>query len=170
MISIGHAQSGEAPSVFDIRIKGKIVCFERQRSAAGMNFHGSCEVVTQSILKASAPAGRVGRQTSQGEKVRRKVETRIESPAAVKTDILGVQFVEIMKDSVVREAFVIVERMLEETYTARITIEHQVFADETGRVGETIGKLFVGREQQQTRGLRAVRADYDGLAPFHLHY
>src|SRR5712691_8412657 len=133
-----------------------------------MNFHGSRVIVTQSIFKTGAPARRFGRQPSQSEKVRRKIETRIESATAVETDLLGIQFIEIMKDSAVREAFVIIERMFEQAHATGITIEHQVFADQTRRIGPAVWKLFVGGVQQQSRSLRAVRADHDGLRPLQL--
>src|SRR5258707_2278476 len=58
MVSVGYAQSVEAPSVLDFRVKRKTVCFKRQRSAARMNFHGSRVIVTQSILKTGAPGSK----------------------------------------------------------------------------------------------------------------
>src|SRR5260370_23685942 len=58
MISVGHAQSGEAPSVLEIRVQRETICFERQRGASGVNFHGSREVVTQCRLKTATPARR----------------------------------------------------------------------------------------------------------------
>src|ERR1700730_372394 len=66
-----------------------------------------------------------------------------------------------MQNPAVRKTFVIVERMLEETHTASVAIEHQVFPNETGRVGQTVGKLLVGGEQEQAWGLRAIGADDD---------
>src|SRR5215470_15604248 len=73
-----------------------------------------------------------------------------------------------MQNSADRKTFVIVEQMFEETQTARVAIEHQVFTNETRGVGKTLGKLLVGGEQEQARCLRAVRADYDGLGPLQM--
>src|SRR6266849_2479649 len=106
-----------------------------------MNFHGAREGVTQSGLKTAAPSGRLRRKATQREKEWCEIETRIESPTAVETGLLRVQFVEIMQNSAIRIAFVVVERMFEETDTASAAVEHQVFPDETGRVGQAVWKL-----------------------------
>src|SRR5208283_6087064 len=168
MISVSHAQSRKAPSVLEIRVKREAVGFEWERSAAGMNFHGSREVVTQSGLETATPAGRLWWETTQGKEKRSEIEARIETPAAVKADLLGIQFVEIMQDSAVCETFVIVERMFKKAHATGVAINHQVFSNQTGRIGQAVGKLPIGRKQEQARGLRAVRADYNGLGPLQM--
>ena len=80
-----------------------------------MNFHGSRIIVAQSGFKTAAPAGRLWRETAQGKEERREIEARIETPTAAKTDLLGIQFVEIMKDSAVRKTFVVVKWMFKKT-------------------------------------------------------
>src|SRR5260370_35836494 len=130
-----------------------------------MNLHGSRVIVTQSIFKTGAPARRFGRQPAQSEKERRKIEPRIESATAVETDLLSIQFIEIMKYSAVREAFVIIERMFEQAYETRITIEHQVFADQTRRIGQANWELFVRGVQHQSGILRARPPHHDGPHP-----
>src|SRR5713226_3981901 len=62
------------------------------------------------------------------------------------------------------ESFVIIQRMVEEASGDSVAIEHQIFANEAGGVGQTVGKLLVGGEQEQTRGFRAVGADDDRLS------
>src|SRR5258708_36727888 len=53
--------------------------------------------------------------------------------------------------------------MFEETHGAGVAVEHQVFADETRRVGEAVRKLLVGGEEKQSRGFRAIGANDDGF-------
>src|SRR6266478_4437680 len=53
--------------------------------------------------------------------------------------------------------------MFEESNGAGVAVEHQVFADETRRVGEAIRKLLVGGEEKQSRAFRAIGANDDGF-------
>src|SRR5260370_23746098 len=54
--------------------------------------------------------------------------------------------------------------MFEETHGAGVAVEHQVFADETRRVGEAVRKLLVGGEEKQSRGFRAIGANNNRLS------
>src|SRR5882757_9514190 len=49
--------------------------------------------------------------------------------------------------------------MIEDASGYAAAVEHEVFADDAAGVGETIGKLFVGGEQQQARSFGAIGAD-----------
>ncbi len=65
-----------------------------------------------------------------------------------------------MEDAADREAFVIVEGMLENGGGDTAAVEHQVFANDAAGVGEAVGKLLVGGEEKQSRSFRAVGADH----------
>src|SRR5260370_31540083 len=54
--------------------------------------------------------------------------------------------------------------MFEETHGGAVAGEHEVFAEEGAGVGEAIGKLLVGGEQEQARSLRAVGANNNRLS------
>src|SRR5712671_7562268 len=49
--------------------------------------------------------------------------------------------------------------MIEDAGGDAAAVEHEVFTDDTAGVGETVGKLFVGGEQQQARSFGAIGAD-----------
>src|SRR5712672_1825077 len=53
--------------------------------------------------------------------------------------------------------------MIEDAGGDAAAVEHEVFSDDTAGVGETIGKLFVGGEQQQARSFGAIGADDYGF-------
>src|SRR5580658_4313962 len=69
-----------------------------------------------------------------------------------------------MENAADRKTFVVVERMLENADRKRAAVEHQMFADHAAAIGETVGKLFVGGEQEQAGSLRAIRADDHGFS------
>src|SRR5215470_10152961 len=98
MVPVSHAQRGKAPSVLQVRIERKAIHFERQRRAAGMNVHRPREVMTQSVLESRSPTWGPGREASQRKKVGRVRETGIERTTTIKTDPLGITFVEVVED------------------------------------------------------------------------
>ena len=65
-------------------------------------------------LKSLPQRGVSGRETAESETDRSHVEARVESAAAVETNFIGIEFVEIVEDAADGEAFVIVERLLED--------------------------------------------------------
>src|SRR5580704_5483212 len=168
MIFVREAKRGEAPGVLQLRIEREAVVLDRQRRTVAKDLAGAREVVAQDFLERLAPAGRAGREAAQGETYRRHVETRVEAAAAMEANFIGVQLVKIVEDAADGEAFVIVERLFKYGRRDAAAVEHQIFADIAAAVGEAIGKLLVGREQEQARSFRAVRADDDSfgfLAP-----
>src|SRR6267154_2374234 len=49
--------------------------------------------------------------------------------------------------------------MIEDAGGDAAAVEHGVFTDDPAGVGETVGRLFVGGEQQQARSFGAIGAD-----------
>src|SRR5580704_12320021 len=163
MIFVREAKRGEAPGVLQLRIEREAVVLDRQRRTVAKDLAGAREVVAQDFLERLAPAGRAGREAAQGETYRRHVETRVQAAAAVEANFVGVQLVKIVEDAADGEAFVIVERLFKYSRGNAAAVEHQILADIAAAIGEAIGKLLVGGEQEQTRSFRAVRADDDGF-------
>src|SRR5215469_12868306 len=114
MILICHPQRGKTPSVLQIRIERKAVRFERQRGACSMNVHCPRKVMTQSVFETRPPARSPRRESSQGKKVGCVGETGIERTTTIKTDPLGIEFIEVMKDTAGGKALIVVQGMLEE--------------------------------------------------------
>src|SRR5271167_1310146 len=81
----------------------------------------------------------------------------------MEADFIGVEFVKIVEDAADGKALVIVQRMLEDADGKRAAVEHQMLADFAAAVGEAVGKLFVGGEEKQARGFRAIGAHDDGF-------
>src|ERR1700676_197405 len=108
------------------------------------NFHGAREIVAQSILEALAPTRRFRRESAHGKANRGEIEARVEAAAAVETDLLSIQLVKVMEDTADREPFVVVERMFEDSHRHGAAVEHEVFADQTAGIRETVGELLVG--------------------------
>src|SRR6267143_3064546 len=163
MILVGHAQSRQPPSILEVGVERKAVCFHRQRRAGRMNHHGASEIVAKGGFELLAPARRFRREAFESKKDRRAIKSRVQTATAVEADFLRVEFVEVMQDAADGEALVIIQGMVEEASGDSVAIEHQILANEAGGVGETVGKLLVGGKQEQTRGFRAVRANDDGL-------
>ena len=84
---------------------------------------------------------------------------RVQAAAAVESDLLRIQFVEIMKDPTDSKALVVIDRLIENADGNSAAVEHQILADLATRVGKAVGKLAGGRKEQQTRRLRAIRAN-----------
>ena len=55
------------------------------------------------------------------------------------------------------------ELLLVDPEDAHVRVEHQPLADQAGRVGEPVGEPVRRREEQQTRGSDAVRAEDDDV-------
>jgi len=99
----------------------------------------------------------------------RKIETRVNSATAVETDFLRVEFVKVMKDAADREAFVVVERFVENAHRNATAIEHEILANKAAGIRQAVGKLFVRGEQQQAWSFRSVRANHDGFRFLQVH-
>src|SRR5882757_1036084 len=143
VIFVSHAQRRKAPGVFDFRIERKAVLFLRQRSAVGEDFNRAREVVRNGVLEFLAPARSVGRETAAGSEVnRRHVKACVEAAAAVKTDFLRIELVEIMEYATHGETFVVVELLIKEAERNSAGVEHEILADVAAGVGEAVGELF----------------------------
>src|SRR5258708_7288572 len=70
---------------------------------------------------------------------------------------------EIVNNAADRKALVMIQGMLEKSPGDRAGIENQVLPNQAAGIREALGKPLVGGEQEQTGGLRAVRADYNGF-------
>src|SRR5208283_48572 len=99
MIFIGHAQSGKAPCILHVWIEGKIVGGDGQRSGMTENLHSAREILLQCFLELFSPSRRAGWQPVQGKAYGGEIEACIEPSAAIKSQFLCVQFVEVMKDA-----------------------------------------------------------------------
>src|SRR5260370_885502 len=83
--------------------------------------------------------------------------------SAAEGDFLQIEFVAVLEHSTQRTTLVVVERVLELTEDNSITVEHQIFAHDPAGIREAVGKLFVGRKQEQARSFRAIGADHYSL-------
>src|SRR5258708_19499675 len=101
------------------------------------------------------------------------METRIKSACellpAVKADFLRVQFIKIVQDAADGVAFVVVGLLFKNTDRDGVAVEHQILADVTAGVGETVRKLIGSGKQQQTRRFRSVGGENDGFAALQVH-
>ena len=111
------------------------------------DFHGAVEIVREGGLEVLAPAWHPGGQTSESKTDGREIEASIKPAPSIEADFLWIELIEIVQHAADGEALVIVERILELTGDHATTVEHQVFSDDAAGVRETVGKLFVGREQ-----------------------
>src|SRR5438034_868938 len=147
MIFVGQAERRQTPGIFQIRIERKTVVLDREGCTMAEDFHGAVEIVREGGLEVLAPAWHPGGQTSESKTDGREIEASIKPAPSIEADFLWIELIEIVQDAADGEALVIVERILELTGDHATTVEHQVFSDDAAGVRETVGKLFVGREQ-----------------------
>src|SRR5208337_2179544 len=101
----GHAQCGKPPGILHVRIERKTIRGDGQRSGMAKNLHRAGEILLQRLLEFFSPARRAWRQSTHGKTHGGEIEACIESATAVKTQLLRIQFVEVMKDAADRVAF-----------------------------------------------------------------
>src|SRR5215472_1817809 len=70
------------------------------------NLQCAREIVVQCFFEFFAPPGRIRWQSTRCESRRREIKPRVQSAPAIKSQLLVVEFVKIMKDSANAEAFV----------------------------------------------------------------
>src|ERR1700735_989646 len=156
MVLVSQAQRRQSPVVLHVGIERDAVRLERQRRAVRHDLHRAREVVRYCILETLAPARRTWGQNTSGKTNRRQIKSRIDPAAAVEAELLRVEFVKIMNDAADRKSLVVVERLFKHSDRNGTRIEHQMLADESAGIGESIRKLFVGRKQQQPRRFSSV--------------
>src|SRR5713226_6242043 len=110
------------------------------KNALSHNFTRTMKIVAQGILKAPAPARRI-RRKSAGRPAHwvsthrksdgREIETGVEPAASIESGLLRVKFVKVVEDAAIGIPLVIVQRMFKQRQHVSVTIEHQVFADQT---------------------------------------
>src|SRR6266851_3835382 len=147
MIRVGQAERGQAPGVLQIGIEREAVVFKRQGCAMAEDFHSAVEILRESGLEVLAPAWRFGRQTAESKTDGREIEARIKPAPAVESNFLWIEFVEIVHHAADGESLVVIERMLELADDHATAVKHQIFSDDAAGVRQTVGKLFVGRQQ-----------------------
>src|SRR6266851_978179 len=60
-----------------------------------------------------------------------EIETGVEPAASIESGLLRVKFVKVVEDAAIGIPLVIVQRMFKQRQHVSVTIEHQVFADQT---------------------------------------
>src|SRR5437879_11878114 len=68
-----------------------------------------------------------------------------------------------MQNAADGEAFVVVELLFKYASGDAAAVQHEIFTDDAAGVGQAVGELFIGGEQEQARGFGAVGADDDGF-------
>src|SRR6267143_3665921 len=169
MILVGHAQSGQAPSVFQFWIQREAVVLDWQRSAMAGDFHGAREIVCQGGLEILTPSRRSRRETAHRKTDGCEIDSRVKSAPAVESDLLWIEFVEIVQYAANGVALVFVEGMLVQAGYRRVGIEHKVFANDPARIREAVRKLFIRRKQKQSWSLGAVGANDYCLGPLQMY-
>src|SRR6266568_691736 len=159
MIFVSHAKRGQPPRVFQFGIEGKAVVFDRQRSAMAENLHSAIEAMCERCLEVLAPARRVGRESAERKPDGSEIEARVEAASPVESNLIVIELIKIVKDATDGVAFVIVERILKLPKHGAAAIKHQILPHEAARVGQAVRELLVGREQEQARSLRSIRAN-----------
>src|SRR5215472_14403648 len=127
------------------------------------NLQCAREVVVQRFFEFFAPPGRIRWQSTRCESRRREIKPRVQSAPAIKSQLLVVEFVKIMKDSANAEAFVVIEGLFEYPECQGAAVRHQIFSYQPAGIRQSVRTLRRTRQQQQSRCLRAVGAQNHGL-------
>src|SRR5690349_4827518 len=127
----------------------KAVVLDRQGSTMSDDFHRARVVVRQCSLEFFSPSRSFRWQAAQvvtagGEIDGSHVEARVHTAATAKSSLLGVEFVEVVKDAAYGDTLVVIQRMFKNSHSRRAGIQHQVLANEAAGIGEAIGELFAG--------------------------
>src|SRR6202007_118009 len=113
---VGHAQSRQAPGILEIGIQRKAVVLNWQGSAMPHDFQRARVIVRQSGLEFFPPF-RSSRWQAAHIVTRRceidgsQVEARVQAATTAESDLLWVQFVEIMKDAAHCNTLIVVQGM-----------------------------------------------------------
>src|ERR1700751_1433341 len=99
MVPIGKAQRRQPPRVFQIGIDVETVVRHRQRRAMAEDLERTGEIVCERSLEILAPARRIGRHPAECKTDRRHVKARVHSAAAVESDLLHIELVEVVQDT-----------------------------------------------------------------------
>src|SRR5262245_52019104 len=133
------------------------------------NLKGAGKVAGQQRFEVLAPARAAGWQAAKSKADGSNVEARVHSAAAVEADFLRLQLVKIVQDAADRESFVVIHGLVKYAHGDRAGVKHQVLADISAGIRQTVGKLAGSRKQQEPRRFRTIGGKNYGLGVLQVH-